>query len=323
MCNQRGCGAQETGWRPLSFLCSSSFSHISEIVKHFPHQVPFSLWRALPTDHCSLSLAFDPPAIFTWLLKEDFSLFFSPFKGPFKPRPCLSSEAATLQCMALSPSHLTVHSGAGNWSELSFFYIWVDFQRQPKVVKVVWSSGVTPEMHGPTLEYLDLIGKTPRLPISGLVEVFLLTKTASNLIWVKSDTQNPSCYITIWPWAAEMDKKGFLQPLFLMIIPSSSSQQECFHGFSVSNRLCVVPSHALLMIDIDGGVIQVDFGNWEWLSEMNFFPDQIHILKWRALGADKAWRKKHHSTEQDENDRRTAWRVCFYSDPWGALPCEF
>lgn len=169
MCNQRGYGAQQTGWRPPSFLCSSSFSHSLEVVKHSSHQVPFSLWCALPADYCSFSLVFDSPDIIIWLLKEDFSLFFSPFKGPFKPRPCLSSEAVTLRCMALSPSHLTVYSGAGNWSELSFFHIWVGFQRQPKVVKEVWSSGATPEMHGPTSECLDLIEKTPWLPIPGLV----------------------------------------------------------------------------------------------------------------------------------------------------------
>lgn len=92
-----------------------------------------------------------------------------PFKGPFKPRLHLSSEAAALHCMALGPGHLTVHTGGGNLSVLSFFHIWVGLQRQPKVLKVVWSHGITHEIHAPTSECLDLIEKTPRLPISGLV----------------------------------------------------------------------------------------------------------------------------------------------------------
>lgn len=74
----------------------------------------------------------------------------------------------------------------------------------------------------------------------------------------------------IWPGATEADKTSVLHPPFPLIIPRSSSRQECFHGFSVLNRLCVVPSHALLMTDTDVGVIQVGFGNWEWFSGRNF-----------------------------------------------------
>lgn len=74
----------------------------------------------------------------------------------------------------------------------------------------------------------------------------------------------------ICPGATEADETSVLHPHFPLIIPRSSSRQEGFHGFSVLNRLCVVPSHALLMTDTDVGVIQVAFGNWEWFSGRNF-----------------------------------------------------
>lgn len=236
-----------------------------------------------------------------------------PFKGLFKFRLCLSSEGRAFHCMVLSPGHLTFHTEVGNWSELSFFHTWVGLQRQPKVVEVVWSSEVTPEIHGPSSECLDLIDKTTKSPISGLVEVFPLIKTVSNSIVVKADTWNLSCYIKIWPWATEMDKRSFHQLLFPIIIPRSSSHWECFHGFSVLNRLCVVPSPVLLMIDTDVGVIQVGFGNWEWLSEtIFFFLVQYMVWSREPLGADTAWRKqKHHSQEQDKNDGKTTCGAYF------------
>lgn len=85
----------------------------------------------------------------------------------------------------------------------------------------------------------------------------------------------------IQPQAAEVDKTSFLQPLFPLIIPSNSARQGCFHGCSVSNRLWVVPSHALRMTGTDVGVIQVGFGNGERLSEMMLFF-LLHFEVWSA-----------------------------------------
>lgn len=123
---------------------------------------------------------------------------------------------------------------------------------------------------------------------------------------VMSDTWNPSCNDLV------LGNRGG-QASFS---PSSCSRQEPFHGLSILNRPCVVPSHAELMTDTDVRVIQVVFGNWESLSERNFFLIQYTFWSEEPLGAGKALRKqKHPSQEQDKNGGETTWGACLYSEP--------
>lgn len=120
-------------------------------------------------------------------------------------------------------------------------------------------------------------------------------------------------------WTAT--NQNFLQPLLPVIIPSSSSRQECFHGFSVLNRLCVVLSHALLMADTDVGVIQVGFENWEWLHKIIFFfLIQNSFSSGDPLGADKIM-KKSKVTRSRAGQKMTGklylGGACSYSDSLG------
>lgn len=209
--------------------------------------------------------------------------------------------------MAVSPGHLTFHTGGGNWSELPFFHTWVGLQRQPKVVDVVWSPEVTPEIHAPSSECLYLIDKTPKSPISGLFKVFPLIKTVSNSIAVKADTWNPSCHVKIWPWATEVDKTSFHQPLFPMIIPRSSSHQEFPRSQCLEHTVCgSVPciTHGRPWCWGDSGRLW-ELGVIIW-NEF-FFLIQYTFWSGEPLGAGTTWRKqKHRSQEQDKNDGKTA-----------------